>query len=160
MPAALAESFYRDVRCGLVHEARTKGAWLIAAVLPGERSFAETARLGCFIARPFSPPSTKSAPGDSKHHLTPWFGPTAGLHYAHPGASLASPARMRLSAGCHFSRFPATVPNHPPTCLPVASAPLPIFWCTRPGGNRLSHRLGLLAIPGAVRRMPASIVGC
>jgi hypothetical protein len=31
MPPGLVESFYKDVRCGLVHEARTKGAWLIAA---------------------------------------------------------------------------------------------------------------------------------
>jgi hypothetical protein len=30
-PKRLADSFYRDVRCGLLHEARTKGSWFISA---------------------------------------------------------------------------------------------------------------------------------
>lgn len=37
MPAALVESFYSDVRCGLVHEARTKrGGWTISARAAGQ----------------------------------------------------------------------------------------------------------------------------
>jgi hypothetical protein len=31
VPGDLVESFYRDVRCGLLHEARTKGGWSISA---------------------------------------------------------------------------------------------------------------------------------
>ncbi len=31
VPAALVDSFYRDVRCGLLHEARTKGTWSISS---------------------------------------------------------------------------------------------------------------------------------
>ena len=31
---ALADDFYVNVRCGLLHEARTKGSWLIHAVDP------------------------------------------------------------------------------------------------------------------------------
>jgi hypothetical protein len=30
VPAALVDSFYRDVRCGLLHEARTNGGWTIS----------------------------------------------------------------------------------------------------------------------------------
>jgi hypothetical protein len=30
VPSALVESFYKDVRCGLLHEARTKGGWFIS----------------------------------------------------------------------------------------------------------------------------------
>jgi len=30
VPSALVDSFYRDVRCGLLHEARTKGGWQIS----------------------------------------------------------------------------------------------------------------------------------
>ena len=30
VPVALVDSFYSDVRCGLVHEARTKGGWVIS----------------------------------------------------------------------------------------------------------------------------------
>jgi hypothetical protein len=30
IPSALVDSFYRDVRCGLLHEARTKGGWVIS----------------------------------------------------------------------------------------------------------------------------------
>lgn len=30
VPANLIESFYRDVRCGLLHEARTKGGWTLS----------------------------------------------------------------------------------------------------------------------------------
>jgi hypothetical protein len=36
IPSTLIDSFYRDVRCGLLHEARTRGGWLIsAAASPG-----------------------------------------------------------------------------------------------------------------------------
>jgi len=31
IPPKLVESFYSDVRCGLLHEARTKGGWIILA---------------------------------------------------------------------------------------------------------------------------------
>lgn len=31
IPSALIDSFYQDVRCGLLHEARTKGGWIIRA---------------------------------------------------------------------------------------------------------------------------------
>jgi hypothetical protein len=31
IPLALVNSFYKDVRCGLLHEARTKGTWLISS---------------------------------------------------------------------------------------------------------------------------------
>jgi hypothetical protein len=31
IPRYLAESFYADVRCGLLHEARTKGSWTVSA---------------------------------------------------------------------------------------------------------------------------------
>jgi hypothetical protein len=30
IPSTLVDSFYRDVRCGLLHEARTKGGWFIS----------------------------------------------------------------------------------------------------------------------------------
>lgn len=30
IPSALVDSFYQDVRCGLLHEARTKGGWYIS----------------------------------------------------------------------------------------------------------------------------------
>jgi hypothetical protein len=30
VPSALVDSFYRDVRCGLLHEARTKGGWTVS----------------------------------------------------------------------------------------------------------------------------------
>lgn len=30
VPSTMIESFYRDVRCGLLHEARTKGGWFIS----------------------------------------------------------------------------------------------------------------------------------
>jgi hypothetical protein len=30
VPSALVDSFYQDVRCGLLHEARTKGSWYIS----------------------------------------------------------------------------------------------------------------------------------
>lgn len=30
IPSVLVNSFYRDVRCGLLHEARTKGGWVIS----------------------------------------------------------------------------------------------------------------------------------
>lgn len=30
IPSALVDSFYQDVRCGLLHEARTKGTWFIS----------------------------------------------------------------------------------------------------------------------------------
>ena len=30
VPSALVDSFYQDVRCGLLHEARTKGTWFIS----------------------------------------------------------------------------------------------------------------------------------
>jgi hypothetical protein len=33
---ALVDSFYRDVRCGLLHEARTKGGWILSSdIKPG-----------------------------------------------------------------------------------------------------------------------------
>jgi hypothetical protein len=35
IPPALVESFYRDVRCGLVHEARTKGGWIVSSKSSG-----------------------------------------------------------------------------------------------------------------------------
>lgn len=35
IPAALVDSFYRDVRCGLFHEARTKGGWVISTAPSG-----------------------------------------------------------------------------------------------------------------------------
>jgi hypothetical protein len=31
VPSALVDSFYCDVRCGLLHEARTRGGWVISA---------------------------------------------------------------------------------------------------------------------------------
>jgi hypothetical protein len=31
IPSTVVESFYQDVRCGLFHEARTKGAWFISS---------------------------------------------------------------------------------------------------------------------------------
>lgn len=31
VPSALVDSFYQDVRCGLLHEARTKGTWFISS---------------------------------------------------------------------------------------------------------------------------------
>jgi hypothetical protein len=31
IPSAFVDSFYRDVRCGLLHEARTKGSWFISS---------------------------------------------------------------------------------------------------------------------------------
>jgi hypothetical protein len=34
-PAALVDSFYQDVRCGLLHEARTKGGWVISSTKSG-----------------------------------------------------------------------------------------------------------------------------
>jgi len=30
IPSALVDSFYREVRCGLLHEAQTKGGWFIS----------------------------------------------------------------------------------------------------------------------------------
>jgi hypothetical protein len=30
IPSTLVDSFYQDVRCGLLHEARTKGGWYIS----------------------------------------------------------------------------------------------------------------------------------
>ena len=35
LPAGLVDSFYRDVRCGLLHEARTKGGWTISTQTSG-----------------------------------------------------------------------------------------------------------------------------
>ena len=35
VPAALVDRFYGDVRCGLVHEARTKGGWVISTKASG-----------------------------------------------------------------------------------------------------------------------------
>jgi hypothetical protein len=35
VPAALVDRFYSDVRCGLVHEARTKGGWVISTKASG-----------------------------------------------------------------------------------------------------------------------------
>ena len=35
VPAGLVDSFYRDVRCGLLHEARTKSAWTISTKASG-----------------------------------------------------------------------------------------------------------------------------
>ncbi len=32
IPSTVVESFYQDVRCGLFHEARTKGAWFISSL--------------------------------------------------------------------------------------------------------------------------------
>jgi hypothetical protein len=34
IPSALVDSFYRDVRCGLLHEAQTKGGWIISTAAP------------------------------------------------------------------------------------------------------------------------------
>ena len=34
IPTALVDSFYSDVRCGLLHEARTKGTWFISSASP------------------------------------------------------------------------------------------------------------------------------
>ena len=36
-PSALADDFYRSMRCGLLHEARTKGNWVIWSVSTGGR---------------------------------------------------------------------------------------------------------------------------
>lgn len=35
IPSALVNSFYQDVRCGLLHEARTKGGWFISTAASG-----------------------------------------------------------------------------------------------------------------------------
>ena len=35
VPAKLVDSFYQDVRCGLLHEARTKGKWFISTSASG-----------------------------------------------------------------------------------------------------------------------------
>jgi hypothetical protein len=35
IPSALIDSFYSDVRCGLLHEARTKGTWVISSAASG-----------------------------------------------------------------------------------------------------------------------------
>lgn len=35
IPSALVDSFYQDVRCGLLHEARTKGGWFISTAASG-----------------------------------------------------------------------------------------------------------------------------
>lgn len=35
IPSALVDSFYQDVRCGLLHEARTKGGWFISTTASG-----------------------------------------------------------------------------------------------------------------------------
>ena len=35
IPATLVDSFYRDVRCSLFHEARTKGGWVISTAAGG-----------------------------------------------------------------------------------------------------------------------------
>jgi len=35
VPSALVDSFYQDVRCGLLHEARTKGGWYISTAWSG-----------------------------------------------------------------------------------------------------------------------------
>jgi len=37
VPAGLVDSFYRDVRCGLLHEARTRGGWTISTKPSGGR---------------------------------------------------------------------------------------------------------------------------
>ena len=37
VPASLIDSFYQDVRCGLLHEAQTKGGWIISANGPKGR---------------------------------------------------------------------------------------------------------------------------
>ncbi len=34
IPSTLVDSFYQDVRCGLFHEARTKGSWFISTAAP------------------------------------------------------------------------------------------------------------------------------
>jgi hypothetical protein len=35
IPSTMIDSFYRDVRCGLLHEARTKGGWFISTAPSG-----------------------------------------------------------------------------------------------------------------------------
>jgi hypothetical protein len=41
VPSKLVKGFYEDVRCGLLHEARTKGGWVVAA--SGSNLISETA---------------------------------------------------------------------------------------------------------------------
>jgi hypothetical protein len=43
IPPKLVDSFYRDVRCGLLHEARTKGGWFISAAASNGNLVAEQA---------------------------------------------------------------------------------------------------------------------
>lgn len=43
VPSALVDSFYADVRCGLLHEARTKGGWFISTSASGGALISVTA---------------------------------------------------------------------------------------------------------------------
>jgi hypothetical protein len=42
VPADLVDSFYRNVRCGLVHEARTKGGWTVSSKGSGGRLISQS----------------------------------------------------------------------------------------------------------------------
>lgn len=43
VPTALVDSFYSDVRCGLLHEARTKGTWIISSKLSADTLVSQSA---------------------------------------------------------------------------------------------------------------------
>lgn len=43
IPSTLVDSFYQDVRCGLLHEARTKGGWVISTAEPHDALISQKA---------------------------------------------------------------------------------------------------------------------
>lgn len=55
VPARLVDSFYRDVRCGLLHEARTKGGWTISSKASGGILVAQSGRQITLFRRELRP---------------------------------------------------------------------------------------------------------